>query len=109
LFAGEKALLEFSDNDSRGGWLSGDLLITVPDKVIPSKISGKYLNLCCIGEIILISVWVCTGRLWYSRQLSPEVGCESSLNQHEFLQAQLTFYSMPALKMEKKRKSSVLF
>jgi len=41
LFAGEKALLEFSDNDSRGGWLSGDLLITVPDKVIPSKISGK--------------------------------------------------------------------
>ena len=24
LFAGEKALLEFSDNDSRGGWLSGD-------------------------------------------------------------------------------------
>ena len=41
LFAGEKALLEFSDNDSRGGWLSGDLLFTVPDKVIPSKISGK--------------------------------------------------------------------
>ena len=41
LFAGEKALLEFSDNDSRGGWLSGDLLITVPDKTIPSKISGK--------------------------------------------------------------------
>jgi hypothetical protein len=41
LFAGEKALLEFSDNDSRGGWLSGDLLITVPDKAIPSKISGK--------------------------------------------------------------------
>jgi hypothetical protein len=41
LFAGKKALLEFSDNDSRGGWLSGDLLITVPDKVIPSKISRK--------------------------------------------------------------------
>ena len=41
LFAGEKALLEFSDNDSRGGWLSGDLLITVPDEVIPAKISGK--------------------------------------------------------------------
>ena len=32
LFAEEKALLEFSDNDSRGGWLSGDLIITVPDK-----------------------------------------------------------------------------
>ena len=41
LFAEEKALLEFSDNDSRGGWLSGDLIITVPDKVIPAKISGK--------------------------------------------------------------------
>jgi hypothetical protein len=41
LFAEEMALLEFSDNDSRGGWLSGDLIITVPDKVIPAKISGK--------------------------------------------------------------------
>ncbi len=41
LFAEEKALLEFSDNDSRGGWLSGDLIITVPDKVIQAKISGK--------------------------------------------------------------------
>lgn len=41
LFAEEMALLEFSDNDSRGGWLSGDLIITVPDKVIPAKITGK--------------------------------------------------------------------
>ena len=41
LFAEEMALLEFSDNDSRGGWLSGDLIITVPDKVTPAKISGK--------------------------------------------------------------------
>ena len=41
LFAEEKALLTFSDNDSRGGWLSGNLIITVPDEVIPAKISGK--------------------------------------------------------------------
>ena len=41
LFAEEKALIKFSDNDSRGGWLSGNLIITVPDEVIPAKISGK--------------------------------------------------------------------
>ena len=41
LFAEEKALLAFSDNDSRGGWLSGDLIITVPDKITSSEIFGK--------------------------------------------------------------------
>ncbi|HIN47653.1 MAG TPA: hypothetical protein EYM80_05465 [Deltaproteobacteria bacterium] len=32
LLAEEKALLEFTDNDPRGGWLSGDLIFTVPDR-----------------------------------------------------------------------------
>jgi len=42
LVAEEKALLEFTDNDSRGGWLSGDMIVTYPEK--SAKIS-KYVLL----------------------------------------------------------------
>ncbi|MED5240876.1 MAG: hypothetical protein VYA66_02950, partial [SAR324 cluster bacterium] len=41
LSAEEKKLLEFTDNDSRGGWLSGELIFTVPESV-DSAIS-KYV------------------------------------------------------------------
>jgi hypothetical protein len=42
LVAEEKVLLEFTDNDSRGGWLSGDMIVTYPEK--SAKIS-KYVLL----------------------------------------------------------------
>ena len=41
LLAGEKALLEFTDNDSRGGWLSGELIFTVPEIINSSEQSVK--------------------------------------------------------------------
>jgi len=41
LQAEEKALLEFTDNDSRGGWLSGDLIFTVPESISSTEKSAK--------------------------------------------------------------------
>jgi len=41
LSAEENALLEFIDNDSRGGWLKGDLIFSVPDKAILTNSSGQ--------------------------------------------------------------------
>ena len=47
LFAQERPLLVFTDNDSRGGLLSGDLIFTVPQttlsKQIPAKIKDYVL------------------------------------------------------------------
>jgi len=44
LFAEEGALLEFSDNNSRGGLLTGDLIITVPENISSDKISEFALH-----------------------------------------------------------------
>jgi hypothetical protein len=44
LYAQEKALLEFSDNDSRGGWLRGDLIFTVPEKYATKKTTAQIKN-----------------------------------------------------------------
>jgi hypothetical protein len=41
LQAEEKALLKFTDNDSRGGWLSGDLIFTVPESISSTEKSAK--------------------------------------------------------------------
>ncbi|MBT4068446.1 MAG: hypothetical protein HOE77_07080, partial [Candidatus Marinimicrobia bacterium] len=41
LLAEEKALLQFTDNDSRGGWLSGDLIFTVPESISSTEKSAK--------------------------------------------------------------------
>ena len=41
LSAEEKKLLEFTDNDSRGGWLSGELIFTVPESVDSEEKSAK--------------------------------------------------------------------
>ena len=41
LLAEEKALLDFTDNDSRGGWLSGDLIFTVPEEGSSAEKSEK--------------------------------------------------------------------
>ena len=41
LSAEEKKLLEFTDNDSRGGWLSGELIFTVPESVDSAEKSVK--------------------------------------------------------------------
>ena len=41
LSAEEKKLLEFTDNDSRGGWLSGELIFTVPESVDSAEKSAK--------------------------------------------------------------------
>ena len=44
LLAEEKALLEFTDNDSRGGWLSGDLIFTVPENISSAEKSAKIFK-----------------------------------------------------------------
>ncbi|MDP6319348.1 MAG: hypothetical protein QF711_02310, partial [SAR324 cluster bacterium] len=41
LSAEEKKLLEFTDNDSRGGWLSGELIFTVPESLDSAEKSAK--------------------------------------------------------------------
>ena len=41
LLAEENALLVFTDDDSRGGWLSGDLKFTVPEKISSVEKSSK--------------------------------------------------------------------
>ena len=41
LFAQERPLLVFTDNDSRGGLLSGDLIFTVPPKTLSKEIPAK--------------------------------------------------------------------
>ena len=54
LSAEEKKLLEFTDNDSRGGWLSGELIFTVPeseDSAEKSAKISKYLLLVFIKTI----------------------------------------------------------
>ena len=38
LFAVENEWFKFSDNDSRGGWLSGDMIFSIPDD---SKLAKK--------------------------------------------------------------------
>ena len=41
LLAEEKALLEFKDDDPRGGWLKGELIFTVPEIINSSEQSVK--------------------------------------------------------------------
>jgi len=102
LQAEEKALLEFTDNDSRGGWLSGDLIFTVPESISSTEKSAK------ISKYVLrwgnnphqrLGMFLPIVSL---RPRNPAVERESSLKKPESLQEQPTFCSMPAMKMKKK-------